>query len=234
VVPSPTGARLHIARVDGGTFADEPLEDVKSFPVLVRLLARERRQPLAPGWWVEAPLASPPPRPRRRFDFAGTLWRIFLSIVPLMGFAIGCGMLVLGIHTIWEGVASYGWPQVPGKVLRSEYVPDLPTRRNPTPRPYIHFEYAYVYEGTTYRGWKVKLESSARDLPASFTERYPVGATLNVRVKPGEPETAVLEPGIRWQSLLFIPVGLFMAAFFGWFVLGLIVEGYEKRWRTDP
>jgi hypothetical protein len=224
VVPSPTGARLHIARVDGGTFADEPLEDVKSFPVLVRLLARERRQPLAPGWWVEAPPASPPPR--RRFDFADLLDRVRLGLFPLAGFIMGWFLLVNGIHTIWEGVASYGWPQVPGKVLRSEHVPDPPTSYNPNPLPYTRFEYRYVYEGTTYRGRQVDPQTPTYALPASVTERYPVGATVSVRVKPGEPKTALLEPGIRWKQLrLFIPLGLLMVALYGWMLRNLIVKG---------
>jgi hypothetical protein len=233
VVPSPAGARLQVERVDGGAFADEPLEDVKNFPVLVRLLARERRQPLAPGWWVEAP--SPPPRPpRRRLDIADLFSRALLGILPLMGFIMGCGMLVLGLHLLWEGVTSYGWTRVPGQVLRSEPVPNPLTRRDPPPAPNTRFEYTYTYDGATYRGRRVELQTPDNELPASVAERYPAGATPDVWVKPREPETAVLEPGIGWKPVGFILMGLLMVVVFGALLLSLIQDGGRKRWRTRP
>lgn len=227
VVRSPEGARLQVAWKDGVTFVDEPLEDVKNFPVLVRLLARERRQPLLPGWWVEAPASSP----RRRFNRAGVLGGILECILGGIGFVVLCTLLIHAVEKLGDGIASPGWPRAPARILKSEVVLRQPaSRQKSRPEPYTELAYEYTYEGVTYPGWRVS--QMGRSLPESYTERYPVGATLDVWVKPGQPEYAVLEPGVYWMDPLVFLLVLGLCVASGIWLVSHMLTVYERRWLT--
>jgi hypothetical protein len=227
VVRSPEGARLQVAWKDGVTFVDEPLEDVKNFPVLVRLLARERRQPLLPGWWVEAPASSP----RRRFNREGVLRGSVESLLGAIGFVFLCTLLMHAVEKLGDGLESSGWPRVPARILKSEVIVSKPVGKGTSgPKTYTRLQYEYTYEGVTYPGWYVN--QMGHSMPESYAYRYPVGATPDVWVKPSQPEFAVLEPGVYWLDPLVFLLVLGFCVGCGVWLVRRVLTVYERRWQS--
>jgi hypothetical protein len=70
------------------------------------------------------------------------------------------------------------------------------------------------------------LAGSAEDWADDIAARYPVGKKVKVAYLPGEPETAVLEPGIHNESWFLPGAG---AAFF-LFGLAVIVFPVRRKW----
>jgi hypothetical protein len=75
--------------------------------------------------------------------------------------------------------------------------------------------FLYEVDGRKYESDRVSTGSSSasvRDVP-----NYPMGARVTVYYDPADPELAVLEPGLRWESFIAAMMGLVI---FGvWIVL---------------
>jgi hypothetical protein len=119
-----------------------------------------------------------------------------------------------------EALASRQWPLTTGVIIRSEVRIE---EKNAGPDSfYPDIEYSYLVKGSEFSSTRLRHGSWAatRNEAESFVERFPVGATVDVRFSPHAPDRSVLIPGISWGDrvlpLLFvagflIAPGLFMA-----------------------
>ncbi|MCW1885084.1 DUF3592 domain-containing protein [Luteolibacter flavescens] len=148
----------------------------------------------------------------------GIFWTAFSSI-----------FLFLGIWLTWSAIESRGWDTVPCIIERFEIVADQSQKQSFRP----DLSYRYEVDGHSYTGtrlWKDKEGSDDYEDLAEIREGYAMGpegplatianVTAECRVKPGEPQTAVLIPSggaMIWGGLAF-------AGFGGFFVLiGLVM-----------
>jgi hypothetical protein len=130
---------------------------------------------------------------------------------------VGLAAAVYGLFVIRKARESAGWPVAEGQVVHSQvdrneegaYAPDV--------------RYSYVIEGVQFTGRCIQAGvyvSSSDDSDASrCVSRYPKGARVDVAYNPANPAEAVLEPGLRKRSFLFLAFGLGFSMFGAWFCL---------------
>jgi hypothetical protein len=136
-----------------------------------------------------------PMSPARRFVMA----RVFPWTIVL----VGAGAIYIGVENTVRARASAGWPEVDGvvvlsgveRVIGSSSSASTPGR-GVTYRANVVYDYAVdgkPYQGTriSYGHYDTEEESDA----ARVVANYPNGKRVKVRVMPGSPGEAVLEPG---------------------------------------
>jgi Protein of unknown function (DUF3592) len=128
--------------------------------------------------------------------------------------ALAAGLVLFIVAVVFVGAAqaavivardSRTWPTVTGRVVRSEIRSNRRANRLPGYRTIIRYE--YTIDGEEYEGRDLasgefpyrSARSAARRL-----QPYPLGSTVLVRYFPGEPEVAVLEPGVS-LDVLYLP-----------------------------
>jgi hypothetical protein len=135
-----------------------------------------------------------------------------LFCVVLVASAIGVGVSV--VRSVIDARASVNWPTVTGAIVRSS-VDESP---DPTHKTYeANIEYSYVADGRGRTGRNVQfgaLKYKKREDAERFASKYPLGSTVTVYYKPSDPDTALLQPGVRpaeYLMLLIPPVMLVIA-----------------------
>jgi uncharacterized protein DUF3592 len=129
--------------------------------------------------------------------------------------AVGIGVCGFGYVTLTKAKASADWPSIQGAVTSS----DVETRRETTGTgseartkikyaPIVHYSYEvdgreHAASRISYGGFTSSSSRSARRV----VNRYPVGAEVAIYYDPGDPGTAVLEPGASWTIYLLFPFG---------------------------
>lgn len=111
--------------------------------------------------------------------------------------------------------ASRSWPTTPGRIVRSEVRDNR--RANGLPGHRIFVRYEYTIDDEEYEGRDLACGAfpyrSVRSAVSRLTP-YPVGASVDVRYLPREPQLSVLEPGIS-LDVIYLPVAaslLFLGA----------------------
>ena len=135
---------------------------------------------------------------------------IFGWLVP--GFFITIGTVTIyGTYADYTvGVESFGWPNTPGTILKSEIYKSAGTRgKSGAGASYTYHatvSYQFSVDGKRRTGSRVSLDDYGTDDPShaqDIIERYPAGKAVAVYHKPGDPEVSVLERGRReyfWLS----------------------------------
>lgn len=138
---------------------------------------------------------------------------IAVRAVPAALVVISAFFVVLGVQTARVAQESHGWPSVEGEVVRSEIVEDVSSARTGrgtrTYRPVIRYRYRVgeaVLEGDRVALGEYSTESRAD--AEVVLQRYPAGRRLPVYVRPGAPDTAVLEPGSHGLPWFYAAVGV--------------------------
>lgn len=103
---------------------------------------------------------------------------------------LGLGLTLLGFsgRSIKQSLSSSAWPTVPGVMTESG-----------TKEGKLSVRYSYKVDGqphdSTRIGFDIFDKPGGRGRWDTLRDRYPVGAELDVHVRPGAPEQAVLETG---------------------------------------
>ncbi|MEM7332070.1 MAG: DUF3592 domain-containing protein [Chloroflexota bacterium] len=155
---------------------------------------------------------------KKIFSFQNLFWGVWI--------AIGVGYFVNGVMTLRNARQSNGWPSAKGEItnssIRTESTDDGLTY-------HADVEYRFVANDRWYEANIVKFGESghaSRTDAAEILARYPVGDEVNVFYDPEMPETAVLEPGVTFDSYLFLLIGLSIL------LLVVLVNGFPwlKPW----
>jgi hypothetical protein len=131
-----------------------------------------------------------------RFGFS----RVFPWSFILMG-AIPFGF---GIRGIVLASASTDWPHTAGRVVSSTLEHD------DEQAAYPRIIYEFDLNGTRFQGDRVHFGGyRSRDDPYALrlVKQYPEGTEVTVYYMPDNPESSLLEPGIRWHAWLMPGVG---------------------------
>ena len=162
----------------------------------------------------------------------------FRITLVMLGFMIIVGILLtaFGITFIQEGNESNNWPVAEGKVA-GIYV-RFDTEDNGTRTYYYEVTYDYTVSGTPYTADRFSLGggstaskkfSSDEEARAHGRDAYPTGSLVLVSYDPGDPGSAVLQPGANWGTYMPLIMGLaFLIA--GIALLFLVI----KRRRHKP
>ena len=118
--------------------------------------------------------------------------------------AVGLGLLGTGAWLIWReralGAASLTWPTAPG-TIKSSYVA---THDADGIEKYVgKVNYDYTVRGKTYVGDCLRFGAyaGARQKAQQDVDKFPMGARVEVRYAPHQPQTSTLEPGIAGVSV---------------------------------
>ena len=126
---------------------------------------------------------------------------LFIAVSLL--FVVG-GMFSIApsLRSIRLARASLAWPTAPGRVTAAEIQESYDSRgRSCTP----HIAFEYQVDGRSQRGDSLMIgvtPSGSKSYAKSVTEKYPVGAAVQVAYDPAAPERSVLEPGPRLELYL--------------------------------
>lgn len=164
-------------------------------------------------------------KPRSAASSTGTVpsqstAKFWATALLLVFIGIGCVPLWLGIQGVLEARASLSWPKIEGSITRSSVSVTTNRSRDDNRRERIShsysasIEYEFQVEGATLRGSRVTVVSDQfgdESYARAISEKYPVGAKVQVSYKPADPNECVLEPG-RWagSGLLFVFAGVFI------------------------
>ena len=132
-----------------------------------------------------------------------------MPILGVLNVAIGLGTLVYGLRIMALGVASRGWRATTARIIDAE------TQRRITLGPSVfatRVRYEYDVAGTAYTGSTAYFgdrlwQSGASSLDARMNRLRREGA-VPVYFDPGDPGRSVLEPGVHWQALAVVSMGL--------------------------
>jgi hypothetical protein len=134
---------------------------------------------------------------------------IFLGLFILMGLVL----LGAGAWNLVRSVRCESWPTVAGVILSSQMERQRGHKGGATYSASI--DYDYVVAGTHYDGTRVAFGSMSASAAyaQAILHRFPVGKKMPVYYSPGDPQDAVLEPGIHGGTWICFGVGtLFVLA----------------------
>lgn len=138
--------------------------------------------------------------------------RTLLILAGLLAVVVGILLMRFAAGAMRLHARISSWPEVPGTVVRSE-VAYGEAGRGSTARPRITVRYTWgrlAYESSdhTHGVSFGDYDAAARRL----VERYPVGATVQVRVQPGHPDVAVLDTGYPSHAVTVQRIGAVLIA----------------------
>lgn len=151
-------------------------------------------------------------------------------IILLIGF-FALFAYLFGVHGR-DGRRSPSWPATEGTVVTSTVERETGYSESGLAGYRVYVKYAYVVDGAEYTSSQVQFTT-----PRSYTEqqdaqrdaaRYPVGGTVRVYYRPGNPSVACLEPG---GESVWVTAGavVMMVA-----MIGLCVFGFVEYSRHGP
>ena len=121
--------------------------------------------------------------------------------------AIGGGIFLWGLATIYSGWSSLSWPTTSGKILYSE------ARGGQSYRTQMWYE--YVVEKKRYLGANYRVGGNStpfREVAMAAARRYPAGRVVTVHYNPSDASEAVLEPGVWYGNFVLAGIGLVLLA----------------------
>lgn len=133
---------------------------------------------------------------------------LFLAVVGLIP-------LLMGLRSIWRGLASARWPSATGVVLKAGVSETRAgdTRSRETYTMYsAKLTFGYQVNGRDYTTETVQfgkaLGSGDPSDAAVLMLRYPPGAAVEVRRHPANPAIATVKPGVNVEVVLYLIAGL--------------------------
>lgn len=143
--------------------------------------------------------------------------------------ALGLWQITAGIQTVLLAARSNGWPRVSAVITAST----VSTNRGGRSKSYQpRIEYSYSVDGRIYSARQIRIVTQlprAESFAKECAGRYPVGTNAKAAYKPGEPATAVLEPGLSKGAFVGL-VGGAGIIIFGAFLLSQFVSTrFRKR-----
>ncbi len=147
--------------------------------------------------------------------------RFFFSrVFPLPFILIGILILYYGWRGLSQARESTGWPSAEG-TIQSSAVEVRTSRKSKTYHAAVWYQ--FDVDGQTHSGNSVSFGdygSSSSSHAQNIVNRYPQGKAVRVYYLRSDPDTCVLEPGLRLQTwflpvfgLIFFTAGIFMAIF---------------------
>lgn len=161
-------------------------------------------------------------------DRGNSMLGVGLGIFATIFMAIGAALLTPGLISMWNARESVKWPVVPGRILYHEEDSSTSTDNSDghstTTTTYsTRVIYRYQVNGRTLFNNVRRfgqLAGSSEDWASEIAAQYPMGKDVEVSYKPGDPETAALEPGIDREAYYLPGAGaaflLFGFAVFRW------------------
>ncbi len=146
-------------------------------------------------------------------DQGGGMLGAGLGIFAAIFLAIGAALLTPGLISLWNARESVKWPVVPGRILYHEEGSSTSTDKDDgghstTTTTYsTRVIYRYQVNGQTLFNNVRRfgqLAGSSEEWASEIAAQYPMGKDVEVSYKPGDPETAALEPGID-QEAYYLP-----------------------------
>ena len=126
----------------------------------------------------------------------------------------GLAICAFGLRGCYYAGASLHWPVTEGIVTESRISRSRGGNRT-TYSPEVR--YRYQIDGRVYDGDRIYFSgidlSSNHDYALDITARYAVGRVVEVYHHPRDPELAVLQPGIRRETIFTFVIGGAFAAF---------------------
>ena len=150
-------------------------------------------------------------------------WRGW-SVLSWVFAGLGGAGLAWSVWSAVEGWTAARWPVVVGHITSSkveEFVVDYRWPKQVTYKPSV--EYSYRVSGTPHSGKRRRFGNEQFSYSSSAETRlarYQVHTSVPVHYHPGDPSRSVLEPGIEFQSYLWM--GFYAAMFFAG--LGIITR----------
>jgi hypothetical protein len=148
--------------------------------------------------------------------------RFFFSrLFPLPFILAGAFTLYFGVRGLHRANESTTWPVADGTIQKSTVEYHSSSEGGGT----YHAEvlYQFTVDGVTHSGNKVAFGDYGSSNPShaqNIINRYPKGKDVTVHYRAGNPDTCILEPGLRGQTwflpgfgLVFLVVGSLMAIF---------------------
>jgi len=161
-------------------------------------------------------------------DRGNSMLGVGLGIFATIFVAIGAALLTPGLISLWNARESVKWPVVPGRILYHEEGSSTSTdthegRTTTTTTYSTRVIYRYQVKGRTLFNNVRRfgqLAGSSEEWASEIAAQYPMGKDVEVSYKPGDPETAALEPGIDKEAYYLPGAGaaflLFGFAVFRW------------------
>jgi hypothetical protein len=149
------------------------------------------------------------------------------ALFSIIFMGIGAPMLIYGSNEIYRAKISQSWPTATGQIIYGQVDESTTTReegRNRRRRTSTTYGARIVFEYEA--GGKTRFSNRRRfgELAGADAEwadeiasRYPEGSKLNVFYDPGDPDLAILEPGINSEAYWLPGAGL------AFFLFGLAV-----------
>ena len=142
---------------------------------------------------------------------------MFLIVIGVPFAVFGAYMIGGWVFSLRKAGRSWGWPQVAGKILRSEYGKDVADDGS-----YLHcvsISYEYEVNGVRYESDRFSFGGyytswNEHEAVRKHARYSPIGKEIFVYYDPKQPAFSVLEPGV---SLTFLWGGLFL------FILGTVI-----------
>jgi hypothetical protein len=107
-------------------------------------------------------------------------------------FPLGASVLIGALADLLRADQSQTWPSAPGRILHSEAT----MRLGKGPRHSADIDYEYEVGGKCFTGSRVQFSQGnfrSNEGAQRVVDRYPVGATVDVRYDPDDPSLATLE-----------------------------------------
>jgi hypothetical protein len=125
-----------------------------------------------------------------------------VAFALIIGGVVPGVLLYVALGILREARAAQRWAKTTGTVLtnRSAAREGQPYTDDVSNLPLL--EYEYKVGKRSFRGWGIYVASSGAHELKRISERYPVGAKLNVRYNPVDPQQASLEGDVSQSELL--------------------------------
>jgi hypothetical protein len=135
------------------------------------------------------------------------LWLI--NYAEVISVVAGAFLMGLALRNAAKGIASRGWTQTSGTILRTFVLVETDPEGSKGFTPSIEFE--YVVEGNRYKGSRLRygqVGSSKRELAERTIAAYPLGTSVPVFFDPRNPKDSVLLCGTSWGNLFIAVAGV--------------------------
>ncbi|MGJ5817746.1 DUF3592 domain-containing protein [Paludibaculum fermentans] len=142
-------------------------------------------------------------------DRGNSMFGVGLGLFAAIFMTIGAALLTPGLMNLWNARESLKWPVVPGRILYHEEGSSTSTEKDEkgftrTSTTYsTRVIYRYEVNGQTWFNNVRRfgqLAGSSEEWASEIAGQYPKGKDVEVAYKPGDPETAALEPGIDKEA----------------------------------
>ena len=147
-----------------------------------------------------------------------------MSIPSLFVLMFVIGALVvggIGMRIVVRARKSTAWPAVSGQVTHSEITRSGSGEGGPSYSALIRYSYTVGGQSLTSERIAFGLSnmSAGHGFAKAYTNRYPVGTSVDVHYDPAVPSEAVLEPGVSKRAFIPLAFAGGFLIFAGWFGL---------------